>query len=59
MKNKILELDFFYLITRFLISPKGEKFPRIQTLTYGNPTLTPSPLGEVPIAIGRDGGLNQ
>jgi hypothetical protein len=46
MRNIFFELDFFYMITPFLISPKGEKFPRFQLLTYYNPDLTPSPLGE-------------
>jgi len=38
------------LMTPLLISPHGGKTALL---------LTPSPVGEVPIAIGRDGGYQQ
>jgi hypothetical protein len=52
----MIELRLFYLSTPFLISPKGERLPRFQSFPSANSELTPSPLGVVPIAIGREGG---
>jgi hypothetical protein len=45
--------------TPFPVSPKGEKLRREIIILLSNSFFTPSPLGEVPIAIGRDGGQKQ